>query len=91
MQRETFVNKQGAHQAKELSKAKIQVVGAVIPPGYFLSTENTSHLSGISVGKIALDQKTVYTKLELDGVRLDNLPATGPKPTTERREWSVSL
>lgn len=91
MQRGVSVNKQGAHQAKEVSKATIRIIGTSVQFGCPSLAENSSCFPGISVEQITPDKKPVYIKLELDGVRLDNLPAIGPNPNHVRRKWSVSL
>ncbi len=93
MQQENSENMQDAHRAKEeaVLKPTVRIVGTFVLSVYFLSAENILRFLGISVGQIVHDKKPVYIKLKLDGAPLDNLPAIGPKPTPERREWSVSL
>ncbi len=91
MQQGVSVNNQGAHQAKEVSKATIRIVGTFTQPGQSSLAEHSLRLSAMSVGKIAPDKKPLYIKFELDGVRLDNLPAISPKSIPEQRDWTFPL
>ncbi len=87
------VNNQGAHPVKEeaVSRPTIRIIGTFNPPVYSLSTGNKFFLLGISVGQIVPDEKPLYIKLKLDGVRFGELPPIDAKSIPEQRDWSFIL